>query len=417
MHHDLERDVSVNQPPRVYDPFSEEMHRDPYPTYKWLRDHAPVYYNAERGLWAVSRHDDVIEVTRDWERFSNAEGADTDNLSLGIPAPGNFLDTDPPVHDELRAVVHKPFMPKVLQTRLEPFVRRTVNELLEGFGEHDEVDFAEDFAWAVSVRTTGELLGTPSEDASLLKRWGVDVTRRVGGVPEPPPAARAALVEIDGYLREQLGARRRTPTGDLLSAIANASVSGEPIGDAAVGLATLVMIAGMETTASLITSALHLLWQHPDQRRWLADHPSAIPAAVEEVLRFESPVQHLSRVTTADVALHDIVIPRGSRVVVLYGSANRDERRYERADRFDIRRESMRNLAFGNGIHHCLGAPLARLEARVVLERVLSELPDYEVTGPIERFCSHMDRGLARLPGRRAQSTIAVVPDGANGSG
>jgi cytochrome P450 len=400
----------VTQLLRVYDPFSEEMNRDPYPTYKWLRDHAPVYYNPDRDLWAVSRHDDVSRVMRDWERFSNAEGADTDNLGARIPAPGNFLDTDPPVHDELRAVVHKPFTPKLLQARLEPFVRGTVDELLKGFDPHEEVDFAQDFAWQISARVTGDLLGTPPADAALLKRWGEDVTRRVAGVPEPPPAALAALVEIDGYLREQFGVRSGAPTDDLLSAIASASLSGEPIGDAAVGLATLVMVAGMETTASLITSALLLLWQHPDQREWLAAHPSAIPAAVEEILRFESPVQHTRHVTSADVALHDIVIPRGSRVVLLYGSANRDERRYERADQFDIHREPKRNLAFGNGIHHCLGAPLARLEARVVLERVLSELPDYEITGPIERFYSHMDRGLERLPLR--PSPLEPAADG-----
>jgi len=384
-----------------YDPFSAEMHRDPYPTYRWLRDHAPVYHNPERDLWAISRYDDVVEVTRDWETFSNAKGADTDNLGGRFLAPGNFLDTDPKEHDWLRAVVHRAFTPKDLRARLEPIVRHTVDDLLTGLGERDVADFAQDFAWPVPVRVIAELLGVPEADLPRLRRWGEDVTRRIAGVPEPPPAALNALDEINSYLREMLAEQRRSPGDDLLSVIATASVAGAPIEDAAVGMATLLVVAGIETTASLIANALMLLAEHPEQRAWLARNPGAIPVALEEILRFESPVQHLRRVTTRDVEVHGSMIPRDARVVVLFGSANRDERRFEDPDRFDIQREPKRNLAFGNGIHHCLGAPLARLEGAVALAQVLRELPDYEIAGSIERFCSHMDRGLEALPLRQ----------------
>jgi cytochrome P450 len=384
----------------AYDPFSAAMHRDPFPTYRWLRDHAPAYYNPDRDLWAISRHDDVIAVTNDWTTFSNAEGADTDDLGGHFAAPGNFLDSDPEEHDVLRAVVHKPFTPRQMRTRMEPVVQSAVDDLIGELAERDEADFAQELAWLLPARVIADLLGLPDGDLPLLRQWGEDVTRRIPDDPEPPPLALEALADIRAYLVDQIAERRRAPREDLLSVIANASVgeTEESIGEAAMGMATLMIVAGIETTASLIGNALFLLAEHPDQRAWLTEHPEAIPSALEEILRFESPVQHLRRVTTRDVEMHGAKVPAGARVVVLYGSANRDERRYPQAGLFDIRREQKRNLAFGNGIHHCLGAPLARLEGTVVLEKILREFPAYEIVGPVERFASHMDRGIEQLP-------------------
>lgn len=384
-----------------YDPFSAQMHDDPYPTYRWLREHDPVHYSPLRDLWAISRHDDVVAVTGDWATFSSAGGADTDGLGTYFEAPGSFLDTDPELHGALRSVLHRSFMPKALKDRVGPIVHDAIADRLDALAEIEVADFAREFAWAVPARVTADLLGLPREDVPRVQRWVEEVMRRIADVPVPPPAALDALAEVAAYLRGMLASRHGAQGEELLDVIANATVDGAAIGDAAVGMASLVFIAGVETSASLIGNSLLLLAQHPDQRAWLARHPKAVPAAVEEILRFECPAQHIRRVTTREVEMHDKLIPADAYVVVIYGSANRDERRYEDPERFDVRRNPMRSLAFGNGIHHCIGAPLARLLGAAVLEAILRELPDYEMAGPVERFCNHMDRGIQTLPLRQ----------------
>lgn len=384
-----------------YDPFSAQMHEDPYPTYRWLREHDPVHYSSLRDLWAISRHDDVVAVTSDWATFSSAAGADTDGLGTYFKAPGSFLDTDPEMHGALRGVLHRSFMPKALKDRVAPIVHDAIADRLEGLAETEVVDFASEFAWAVPARVTADLLGLPREDAPRVQRLVQDVMRRVADVPTPPPVALNALAELGAYLSEALASRQGAQGEGLLEVIANATVDGKPIGEAAVGMASLVFIAGVETSASLIANSVILLEQHPGQRAWLARHPEAVPAAVEEILRFECPAQHIRRVTTREVEIHGKLIPAGAYVVVIYASANRDERRYEDPERFDVRRKPLRSLAFGNGIHHCIGAPLARLQGAAVLEAILRELPDYEIVGPIERYCNHMDRGIETLPLRQ----------------
>lgn len=385
----------------LYDPFCAQMYSDPYPVYRRLREQAPVHCNPERGLWAISRHEDVIAVTRDWATFSSACGADTDELGAHFTAPGSFLDTDPELHDKLRAVVRGPFTPRALRERAEPVVRAAVAARLAAVAQDDVADFAQDFAWPLAASVIAELLGLPAQDLPRLQPWGEDLARRIPEVAEPPPPALAALAEITEYLRRMLARRRGSPADDLLSTIAGARVDGAPIGEEAAGIATLLLMGGLETMASAIGNAVLLLAEHPDQRAWLAEHPEAIPQAFDEIVRFESSVQHVRRLTTREVEMHGARIPRGSHVVIIYGSANRDERRYEHAERFDIHRERKRSLAFGDGIHHCLGAPLARLQGEIVLEAILRELPDYELAGEPERFASHMNRSIQRLPVRQ----------------
>ncbi len=384
-----------------YDPFGGEVRGDPYPTYRWLREHAPVYYSARRDLWVISRYDDVIAVTGDWPTFSNAQGADTDNLGSYLTVPGNFFDTDPALHDVLRSVLHRSFMPKTLRERMEPFVRGTVEQLLGELAVVEEADFAKAFAWPLPVHVVCELMGIPEQDQPRIRRWGEEIARRTAGSYELPLSSVNALTELTIYLREQVTRRRGALGEDLLSVMANATVEGAPIGEQAVGMAALIALGAFEPTASVIGNALLLLASHPDQRAWLAENPSAIPDAIEEVLRFESPAQHTRRVTTTEVDLQGASLPEGAKVVLLYGSANRDERRFADAEHFDICRERKRNLAFGNGIHHCLGAPLARLQATIALEAVLRDLPAYELAGEVERFESHMGRTLKTLPLRQ----------------
>jgi cytochrome P450 len=384
-----------------YDPFSGEVREDPYPAYRWLREHAPVYYSARRDLWAISRYDDVVAITSDWLTFSNAKGADTDNFGSYLTVPGNFFDTDPALHDVLRAVLHRSFMPKTLRERMEPFARGAVEHLLEELAVAEETDFAKGFAWPLPVRVVCEFMGIPEEDQPRVSHWAEEVARRTAGCLELPPSTVSALEELTIYLGEQVHAHRGAAGDDLFTVIANATIDGAPIGEQAVGMAVLIAIGAFETTASLIGNALLLLAKHPDQRAWLAGNLAAIPDAIEEVLRFESPAQHTRRVTTREVELHGTLLPEGAPVVLLYGAANRDERRFIDAERFDIRRERKRNLGFGNGIHHCIGAPLARLQATVALEAVLRELPAYELAGEVRRFESHMGRTLEALPLRQ----------------
>jgi cytochrome P450 len=222
--------------------------------------------------------------------------------------------------------------------------------------------------------------------------------RRVVGQVTPPEDAAEASRELCDYFNMHIRERRRRPGEGLLSKIANATMNGEPIGEAALGLSLIVFTAATDTTSCLLSNALYHLEAHPEQREWLRSNPDHIPAAIEEVLRFDSPLQVTKRVAAMDTSLAGVEIPAGTDVFVLYGAANRDQRRFQDPDSFDIQRDAKRNVAFGEGIHHCIGAPLARLEARLLLECVLTRVPNYSIGEGGTRFESHMMRGFRRLP-------------------
>jgi cytochrome P450 len=380
-----------------YDPFAAAIHADPYPAYRQLRDRAPLYHNERRDFWAVSRYEDVQALSRDWASFSSAEGVDIDHTGDQMGA-GNFLEEDPPLHDLLRNVVRRRFVPKDLRAALEPFVRERVETMVADLKSRPAVDLGRELAWELPIAVISYLLGLPADDLDRLRQWEDRFALRVPGLPAMPPFSMKAATSIRDYLSEQIELRRREPSDDLLTEIATAELDGEPIGESALGMAVILFIAGNETTSCLITNALTLLAAHPEQRAWLAADPDAIPAAVEELLRFEAPVQNATRVATRDVEVLGRELPAGSRLLLVYGAANRDERRFERPDELDLRREPMRNLAFGEGIHHCLGAPLARLEGQVVLETILREMPDYRLAGPPVRLPSHILRGYLSVP-------------------
>jgi cytochrome P450 len=242
-------------------------------------------------------------------------------------------------------------------------------------------------------------LGFPREDCDRLRQLGMDFLARNIGDPQPPAASDEAGIALMDYFHDICRQRAAHPTADVLSTISTASIDGQPIGDSAEGMALLLFVGGFENVGCSITNTLYWLAKHPDQRSWLAANPSQIPAAVEEALRFDAPQQNFKRTTTRDVELSGVQIPAGQPVILLYGSANRDERRLDHPDHFDIQREPKHHLAFGHGIHHCIGAPLARLEAQIVLETMLKETPTYELTGNPKRLPSHAVRGFAELPG------------------
>jgi cytochrome P450 len=382
-----------------YDPFSPEVQADPYPVYRHLRDHAPLYRNDRLGFWAVSRYEDVVAVSRDWSTFSSSFGVDIDDTG-GEFGHGNFLEEDPPLHDLLRAVVRSEFIPKNLRASLEPFVRGEVERIVADLGSRPAVDFGRELAWELPVLVVSHLMGFPAEDRERLRQWEETFALRIPTLPVLPPFATSAGASLRSYFAGLLDERRSRPRDDLLTKIAGAEVDGAPIGEAALGMVFILFVAAIETTASLITHSLSLLAAHPEQREWLAGDLSAVPQAVEEGLRYEAPVQNLKRTTLADTELLGESIPEGSTVLMLTGSANRDERRFPRPDEFDVRREPKRHMAFGEGIHHCIGAPLARLEGQVVLETVLAEMPDYALVGTPVRLPNNIVRGYLSLPAR-----------------
>lgn len=380
-----------------FDPFSPAVHRDPYPVYKRLRDEAPVYHNDERGFWAVSRYDDVVAVSRDWQRFTTTRGVDIDNYG-DVLGGGFFLAKDPPEHGELRDVVKAAFGLRTIRELTEEPLRAVVEQLVAEIAQADSADLAVGLAWELPARAMSILLGFPAEDCDRLRELGMQLMARRVGDPTPPAASDEAAVALMEYFIDQVDARRRHPRRDLLTEIATASVAGEPIGDSAPGMALLLHVGGFENVGCSISSGLYWLAQHEDQRAWLASNPAGIPAAVEEILRFDPPQQNFKRTTTRDGELHGVEIPAGSPVILLYGAAARDERHFDNPDAFDVERTGERHLSFGDGIHHCLGAPLARLELQIVLETVLRVMPDYSLSGEPERVASHAVRGFVSLP-------------------
>ena len=381
----------------LFDPFSAEAIADPYPLYRRLRDETPLYRNEERGFWAVSRHADVMAVSRDWERFTVRFGVDIDNVG-DVLGEGFFLAQDPPVHGRMRDVVKSAFALRTVTERLEPGIRAEVEAIVADLAAREDADLAAELAWTLPARAMAVLLGYPREDADHLRDLAMDfMTRDVGSAVPPPVSDRAGLALME-YFTDAIGAAARGAGDGLLSTMATARIDGEPLGDAAVGMALLIFVGGFENVACMITNALLALARHPDQRAWLAAHPQAIPAALEETLRYDAAQQNFKRTTTCDVELHGQTIPAGEPVFLLYGSGNRDERVFDEPDRFDVHRRGGRHLGFGDGIHHCLGAPMARLEGRLVLEAVLREMPGYEIAGELRRVPNHAVRGLASLP-------------------
>ena len=375
-----------------YDPFL--FYEDPYPVYRRLRDEAPVYLNRERLIWVLSRFDDVQRAGRDWRTFSSAEGVDIDDSRLG---PGSFLDADPPRHDELRRILHADFAPASLG-RLEPLIAAKVDTLVGSLVERGQVDLVGELARRLPVSVVCDLLGAPAEDHPQLERWYADMLYREPGRSEVPEIAEQATREIRGYIVDAVTERLRSPRGDLLSTIAAAHGDGRLSMDEVDGMCRLLLLAGVHTTSSLIANALMLLEERPGDRRALGADPARIPDAIEELLRYLAPVQSGARVTTGEVEIHGASVPRGERVLLLWASANRDERRFPDPDVLDLGRGPLRNLAFGEGIHFCLGAPLARLEARIAFEALFTRIPEYEIVGPVERHFTFLERGIARLP-------------------
>jgi cytochrome P450 len=312
-----------------------------------------------------------------------------------------LLMMDPPRHTQLRALVNRAFTPRRI-TALEPRIREIAAMLVDAFAARGEADLVAEFSAPLPTIVIAELLGVPPEDQEMFKEksnamasFRPEDLQRPDGRLELTP-----MVELGAYLARIYEERRRQPRDDLLSALLAAEVDGQSLSmEELVGFAMLLLVAGNETTTNLISNAAVLLERHPDQRKLLIEEPSRIPTAVEEFLRFESPVQGLARTLTDSFEIHGTRLPAGGQVLLLFASANRDERKRGDPDRLDVTRDPNPHLAFGFGTHFCLGASLARLEARIAFETLLARVPNFRLLEPrVERMCSGPIRGAVRLP-------------------
>lgn len=384
-----------------FDPYSYDFHEDPYPVYRQLREEAPVYRNAELGFVALSRYADVLAGFRDSRRLSNRHGVslDPDAFHDRAHTTMSFLGMDPPRHTRMRALVSRGFTPRRVAA-LEPRVREIALQHLDAIGDAGRCDFIADFAGKLPMDVISELVGVPEADRAQLRTWADLVVHREEEVKGIPPATVQSALSIVQYFQQMLAERRRTSADDLTAALIEAEIDGDRLTDEEiVSFLFLMIIAGNETTTKLLGNALYWLEKNPDQRRLVNEDSTRIPAWAEETLRYDNSSQALARLALEDVELADGKIRAGEKVVLLIGSANRDERVFPEPDRFDIERDTSASLSFGQGNHFCLGASLARLEARVALEEVLRAMPGYEIDhGGIVRVHSVNVRGFAALP-------------------
>jgi cytochrome P450 len=364
-----------------YDPFDFEIDKDPYPAWKRLRDAAPLYYNDKYQFYALSRYEDVVRELPNWETFRSGRGTTMDIITSGVQVPpGVILFEDPPLHDLHRRLLSRVFTPRRME-EIEPLTRQFCVRALDPLIGSGRIDFIEDIGAMVPMRTIGYLLGIPEEDQQGIR----DQTDRVLGLKEGTfRVAKAEAFENSYQLfSEYIDWRADHPSDDLMTQLLNAEIE-EDGGQRrltrteVLTYTSMIAGAGNETTTRLIGFIGQLLSEHPDQRRQLAADFSLIPRAIEEALRYEAPSPVQARYVARDVECHGQTIPEGSVMLLLNGSANRDERHFPDADRFDIHRTGG-HLSFGQGLHFCLGSALARMQARVVLEEVLTRWSDWEV--------------------------------------
>jgi cytochrome P450 len=376
-----------------FNPYSRKLYADPYPAYAKLREEDPVYYNERFGFWVISRYEDVASALKNWSDFTSGGGITLANFSGLKPM---IILMDPPRHDQLRAILLRAFTPRRVAS-LERQIRTTARELVHELSDRGRCEFVTDFAAPFPTTVIADLLGIDPADRDRFKHWSDEI---MTSQSVDADSLRNAYAEIFEYFERVVGERRREPRDDLVSALIGAEVDGDRLSeDELLGFCALLLIAGNETMANFLSNAMLTLDRQRDVRRELLSDTSLMPTAVDELLRFEPSVHELGRTLGRDVELHGRTMKEGDRVLLMLASANRDPRQFTDPDRLDVRRHPNPHLSFGLGIHFCLGASLARLEAQVALEELLAGIPDYRVeSDEIEWFRTPAVRGPASLP-------------------
>lgn len=397
--------VQTDNPP-ILDPYDYDFHEDPYPYYKRLRDEAPLYRNEELGFWAVSRHADVVAGFRNSTTLSNKFGVSLDPASRGPHASKtmSFLAMDDPAHLRLRTLVSKGFTPRrirELEPRVTEIAHQHLETMLEKVDAGSTVDYVTEFAGKLPMDVISELMGVPEPDRQTLRAWADAVMHREDGVTDVPPEAIDASLNLIVYYQDMVAQRRKNPTEDLTSALLVAEIDGDRLTDDEIlGFLFLMVIAGNETTTKLLANAAFWGHRNPDQLAPVYADLERVPLWVEETLRYDTSSQILARTVEGELTLYDTTLPDGDILLLLPGSAHRDERVFDKPDDFVIGREiGSKLLSFGSGAHFCLGAHLARMEGRVALAELFKRIRGYEVDeANAVRVHSSNVRGFAHLP-------------------
>ncbi len=388
-----------------WDPYNADQRRFPYETWRRLRDEAPVYHNDEFGFYAISRWQDVYDVSLDPTRFSSTGGTAIDMIGhpLDPMAAAMMIHMDPPTHDAFRKVVSRAYTPRRISD-LESRIRELCAEYLDPYVGTDGFDYVREFSMKLPVMVISTLLGFPREDHDQLREWSDLQLFREEGKAGSPEITLHAMKEQFEYLAMHVARTRANPNDDFVSVLCQAEMD-DPAGRRhltdleIMGMVGLISSAGNETVARLLGWAAMVLADYPDQRELMVEDPQLVGSGVEELLRYEAPSPTQGRVTLCDVELHGVTIPAQSPVALLTGSAGRDERRYDNPDVYDILRPADKHVSLGYGAHYCLGAALARLEGRIGIQETLARFPEWSVDpGTVGFVETNTVRGPASCP-------------------
>jgi cytochrome P450 len=394
-----------------FNPFDPRLRSNPYAVYKELRDESPVHWSEVMQLWVLTRYDDVFAVLRDHGRFSSERTRATNrfvrameeyrNASGPIGRTPTMLSLDPPAHTRMRNLVNKAFTPRVVE-RIRPHINEIADELIDGLPEAGRIDVVKDLAEPLPVIVIAEVLGIPREDRLRFKVWSNDIAGTLAGpfqAADVLDRAQRSSNELADYFREQIAIRRGAPRDDLLSAMIAAEEQGDLMSeDEMLATCILLLVAGNETTTNLIGNGMLALLQNPDQLCQLQTNASLLAPAIDEMLRYDGPVQMTSRIVLEETEFGGKQMEPGQVVLAVVGAANHDPAQFPDADNFDIGRFANRNLAFGYGIHYCLGAPLALAEAQVAIDTLLRRFPEPQTALETPEWgASFILRGLKSL--------------------
>ena len=403
-------DTTREHAPPLFDPFSDEYFDDPYDLYRRMRDEAPVSCNEEYGFWALFRYEDVRAAHLDWQTFTSTHGLDLSMLSRDpelVRLTGMMIMMDPPEHERARGLVGRVFTPRAVQA-LEPMVAEVIDAALAPFDGADSFDAVADFCGPFPVEVICRMLGVPEGERQQIRHWLDLMLERRPGERDPTPEGIGAALELVSYFLELVALKRRRPGDDMITRLIGAEME-RPDGrvtrlgdDEIAGFLSLLGGAGAETVTKLVANAVVLFHRHPDQYAQVVADPATIPGAVEEVLRMYPPSQYQGRYSVRDSVYGGVTVPAGHPVLLVTGSATRDERAFDDPDRFDIGRAPGLALGFGFGIHTCLGAALARMESRLAIAALARRWPRLEVD---EAGCRRVQMsnvaGYSRVPVHR----------------